>query len=429
MNGPTCTRPLGTGEELPELGQTRDPTALVPGSSASVYELATSWRTRSSKAEHVASQLRTLAPPDGWDGEASVGFATRLAAAAATWDEAASHLLLLANLTENYAGVLEWAQGEAARAIDLWEKGELDSARGLAEYRSLLTRARPTEILPYYRDTGEPARSEATAVLEGARKELRTAGDVAASKLESLEPPELSPWAVPRVFASIWGELLIGSTVDVAVGSINGVASALNSMIRNPDALLALLGGVGLVAGGGAMMGTGGAASLTGVGATVGAPAIAGGLAVAGSGLALAGAGAAQITTDAIGDGRVQMVQPRDQRGRFAQGDGSSPPGKSAEQRGLDEYADQNDVTVVRDQVAAKVDGGNPNGRKYDGLVDNGDGTWTAIEVKSGGASKTADQRLFDDIVNSGTPATARLNGEQIKITDVVDVRMPTEVP
>ncbi|WP_431844579.1 putative T7SS-secreted protein [Microbacterium testaceum] len=92
--------------------------------------------------------------PGWWDGEASVGFATRLEAAASTWDEAAIHLLLLANLTENYAGVLEWAQGEAARAIELWEKGELDSARGLAEYRSLLTRARPTEILPYYRDRG-----------------------------------------------------------------------------------------------------------------------------------------------------------------------------------------------------------------------------------------------------------------------------------
>jgi len=80
---------------------------------------------------------------------------------------------------------------------------------------------------------------------------------------------------------------------------------------------------------------------------------------------------------------------------------------------------------VIRDRVRADVPGGNPNGRFFDGFIKNDDGTYIAIEVKSGTATRTPAQRLFDEIINSGTPATAQLNGETIRIVGVILKEVP----
>ncbi|PTT22419.1 hypothetical protein DBR36_01945 [Microbacterium sp. HMWF026] len=71
------------------------------------------------------------------------------------------------------------------------------------------------------------------------------------------------------------------------------------------------------------------------------------------------------------------------------------------------------------------MDGGSPNGRFYDGLIRNDDGTYAAIEVKSGGATRTADQRAFDELVNEGIPASARIHGEPIPIVAVILKEVP----
>lgn len=92
---------------------------------------------------------------------------------------------------------------------------------------------------------------------------------------------------------------------------------------------------------------------------------------------------------------------------------------------GLDQYAKDNGAEVIRTKVKVDYEGAPQNGRSYDGLVKNNDGTntYTGIEVKSGGAidrygpSKT--QWQFDDAVRSGTPAHGRLDGEEIVITQV----------
>lgn len=106
----------------------------------------------------------------------------------------------------------------------------------------------------------------------------------------------------------------------------------------------------------------------------------------------------------------------RDNKGRFT-GDGGY--GKDYEKQGLDALAERRGVTIERKQVKASVDGVD-NGRLFDGLIDNGDGTWTAVEVKGGTATRNAAQRAFDNAVNAGTPAYATLDGVRIKITSVI---------
>jgi hypothetical protein len=63
--------------------------------------------------------------------------------------------------------------------------------------------------------------------------------------------------------------------------------------------------------------------------------------------------------------------------------------------------------------------------RIYDGLSRNQDGTFQGVEVKSGSGSLNASQRAFDAQVNSGTVATAKLNGQTIKINSTYLVRVP----
>jgi hypothetical protein len=73
---------------------------------------------------------------------------------------------------------------------------------------------------------------------------------------------------------------------------------------------------------------------------------------------------------------------------------------------------------VVRAQVKARVNGVEI-GRLYDGLSLKSDGTWEGIEVKSGTSPITPGQRAFDGAVSPSNPATATINGQQIKITSV----------
>ncbi|QKT08849.1 hypothetical protein HUN08_17765 [Gordonia sp. X0973] len=123
-----------------------------------------------------------------------------------------------------------------------------------------------------------------------------------------------------------------------------------------------------------------------------------------------------EIVTPGVGGGRpnqgADRGDGRDNLGQYARGnDGRS--GKNAEKVALDKYESQNPgVKVVRDQRLAQIPnarGVSQNGRYYDGLVKNSDGTYTGIEVKSGTASLTPGQRSFDGAVNGGQPAYVKL--------------------
>ena len=93
------------------------------------------------------------------------------------------------------------------------------------------------------------------------------------------------------------------------------------------------------------------------------------------------------------------------------------------EKQGLDEVEDEINATVERDRVASSIEGSNQK-RYFDGLYKNSDGSYTAVEVKSGSAFERylrgeGKQRRFDESISPESPATATLNGEQIWISRV----------
>ncbi|WP_371174618.1 hypothetical protein [Buchananella felis] len=81
-------------------------------------------------------------------------------------------------------------------------------------------------------------------------------------------------------------------------------------------------------------------------------------------------------------------------------------------------------VEEVADRKLAHVNG-SPNGRYFDRIVQLDDGTWIGLEVKSGAARKTPQQKLFDSLVTPDNPARVTLNdGRKIEIVSVFTERV-----
>lgn len=128
---------------------------------------------------------------------------------------------------------------------------------------------------------------------------------------------------------------------------------------------------------------------------------------------------------DGPGDGRNSgRNDGRDERGRFV-GDGNRP-WVDREKAGLDNVADREGVTIIRDQVASRHPDTGDQIRYYDGLFANADGSYTGVEVKSGNAGRNAAQRLFDGAVSVDKPAFVDIpNVGPAIITNVILERVP----
>ncbi|TDZ80277.1 hypothetical protein [Mycobacteroides salmoniphilum] len=102
--------------------------------------------------------------------------------------------------------------------------------------------------------------------------------------------------------------------------------------------------------------------------------------------------------------------------------DGNALDGKDDEKAALDRREKATNVKSIRDQVRATVPGaeskpGVDQWRYYDGLEPTGrPDEYIGLEAKGSGGDRTAPQKAFDSLVSRDNPASATLNGRQIKI-------------
>ncbi|WP_270353868.1 putative T7SS-secreted protein [Microbacterium testaceum] len=376
-----------------KLGQTTDPCDLVPGSLAGLDENVRGWRGHTATARQITDRLRGAPPPEEWEGAGAKAFTGRLVKATTQWEQVAANLEDAADALDRYATVLGWAQHKAADAITMWEAARAQTLAGMESYREAERKAAGTGVVPWYVDAGANERADALSLLEYARAEVREAGDSAASTMDSLLPARAVTWnevgAVFLATLAVQGQIQWNALADL----VNGAASVGNAIIQNPDALLALLGGGALTLGGGAAAVGGGGLAATGVGAVPGGAAAAGGVAAVGTGGALAALDASRLAREAAGSAGVMLMEKqhgvdrgkgRDDYGQFAHGQ-EVKPWVDKEKKGLDEIEEQLGTPVTRDSVAASILGSSQK-RFFDGLFKNPDGTWTAVEVKSGSA-------------------------------------------
>jgi hypothetical protein len=230
---------------------------------------------------------------------------------------------------------------------------------------------------------------------------------------------------------------------NVLADVVNAGASIGNAALHHPLDVAAIAGGALLMDAGAGMFGGGVIADATGVGAIVGVPANAAGALMFAGGAVLTGGGAIDLAQDAAGENGVVVMQARtgypgegvnrgdnrDSGGKFT-GQNGFGYGRNAEAQGIKQYENANPGRwVTTEQRRASVSGA-PNGRFYDGLARLPDRTYEGIEIKSGTASLSPGQRVFDAQVSPQNPAYATIVNEQgvvetVKITQVTIRTVP----
>lgn len=124
----------------------------------------------------------------------------------------------------------------------------------------------------------------------------------------------------------------------------------------------------------------------------------------------------------------------RNNLGQYGSGNTGSADGAAAAERALQDYEQRYHTTLIRQQIrvsAIDPQTGQPIYRYYDALepVPDHPGEYIGIEVKSGTASLSPNQRIFDAQVSPQNPATGTLNGQPVKITDTNVLRAPQFIP
>lgn len=146
----------------------------------------------------------------------------------------------------------------------------------------------------------------------GAAADVRT-GDVVPARFASHAPLAAAtpaPVRGPSTPALNWFDELADGAQAAGAAVVNGLASVGNAVVRNPGEAIAFVGGATLAGVSSAGVAVGSGATVTGVGAVVGVPL--GGLSALGvaTGLGIAGVAGASIINSAMGDDRVEPVQP-----------------------------------------------------------------------------------------------------------------------
>jgi hypothetical protein len=117
--------------------------------------------------------------------------------------------------------------------------------------------------------------------------------------------------------------------------------------------------------------------------------------------------------------------------GKWAPGN-SGADGDAAANDTFDKM-DARGAQLVRQEIQVKVTDpktGQTYTRYYDALRPTGKpGEYIGLEHKVNASPLTPNQEAFDGIVNSGTPAEGKLNGQPIQVTRAQEIRVPWPPP
>lgn len=179
---------IGGGATSAQLGQTNDPTQLVPGNPEVVNETAATLTAHGERMETVAHDLGRVETPH-WTGAASDAFWDKFSGEKPNWLKGSDALSSAAKALTRYADVLTWAQSQAKEAIEIWERGEAATEKAVADYNSAHageaadTGADEDAARPPFSDPGEKLRENAQEILDRARRQLSDAARTAAEAI------------------------------------------------------------------------------------------------------------------------------------------------------------------------------------------------------------------------------------------------------
>ncbi len=417
------------------LGSTHSVTALVPGEPGILHGRAGNWRERGREYQSIHDVLVSLDVASVWTGIAATAAESGIHTAAKSWAHAADAHQKAADELDAYATILNEAQDDVRRAMATYAQGQAATTHARTVYEDqvktqlggLAVLDAPSEWLAeQFIDPGGTSKQHAQKILDNAVASVQTAGDMAATALgEAADAAQI-----------VQGLLAVGGVLveQQARNLVNSLASLGNAMLQHPDLTVDLILGSLLIDGaaGGEIGGV--VLDATGVGALGGVPLNIAMVGVGAAGITATGAAGAALAADAMGDSRVEPWKNEDRgdgrnsKGQFAPGSRQAyDASKVSEQQALDGIEDDSGVDVIHNPPRASVDGVD-HGRDYDGLQEQPDGTYRAIEIKSGpGAHRSPAQSAFDKLVSPENPATITLrDGTVVKVTRVDVIKVNT---
>lgn len=178
-----------------ELGDTDDPTDLVPGEVAGTRDKAETFRRI---ADGLAA-VRRIDSEHAWSGPAADAYRKTVRDEQQRWDVAAAAFGKVASALTDHGNALRSAQDKAARAIELHRKGEQDSARAEKAHAAQVKAAGPADQVAPFQDPGAAKTAEAQAILDQARSELRSASAATRAALKQAAESAPDPSVLERL--------------------------------------------------------------------------------------------------------------------------------------------------------------------------------------------------------------------------------------
>ncbi len=244
---------------MAELGQTRDPRALVPGQPDAIDRNVVAIRGRGEALANAGEGLGAI-DAHGWTGEAGDNFREKFSYEPPKWLRAADAFEATAQALDGYSGTLRWAQDQAAEAIRLWDEGEEATRQARAAYDRAVAQADaqnrasaaagdPSVVtVAPFADPGDEKRRAAREILDRARGQLRDAGNWAAGVMRTQgdEAPE-EPGFLESAVGAVGG--FVADVAEGAWESVTGTGEFVWNLVTNPsETIPTLVQGISAVA-------------------------------------------------------------------------------------------------------------------------------------------------------------------------------------
>ncbi|NIH77736.1 putative T7SS-secreted protein [Amycolatopsis viridis] len=160
-----------------ELGSTKDPRELIPGSPETIAEHVRTLLDQAEQFDGMGSKLSGFRVP-GWQGAASNAFGELIQWLPPQWLKASDSLSTVADGLSAYADTLHWAQRQAGEAIATWDEGKRAQEQAAVQAAAGGTEDTQQQA-EQKRAQGDLLQQVAQEILDRAREQLdRQAGDL-----------------------------------------------------------------------------------------------------------------------------------------------------------------------------------------------------------------------------------------------------------
>ncbi|MEV3870003.1 putative T7SS-secreted protein [Streptomyces sp. NPDC049906] len=229
---------LGASVREQRLGETEEANELIHGRPADIRSTAGHLADFRDAFNRVGDGMRGLGS-DRWKGEAADEFRAKFAMYPADWLRAADAFEGADLVLTRYADVVQWAQGQARRAIELYRAGKKASQDAVEAhntkvhaYNAAVTAARdPGPVPPPFTDPGAADRRQAHDLLREVRRQRDAAAREAQDALQAaLEHAPAEPPPTDRMVLNV-ADHAAGSAIElthVVGGALKGAAGAVN---------------------------------------------------------------------------------------------------------------------------------------------------------------------------------------------------------